>query len=328
MALLLSSENVRELLTMEQTIKLMEEAFSELAAGTSLMPQRIAVTDPEHNGWYAFMPAHLKKAGALGIKAVTVYKDNPLKWDLPSTLATIMLMDSNTGRVICVMDGSYITAMRTGAISGLATKLLARKDARVAGVLGTGVQARTQLWAIAVVRKLDKALCYSTNPREQQERFAEEIGRQLGIPIEVAENPGQVVESADILALATTSETPIVQWQWIKPGTHINGVGAHLPHARELDTKTIVRAKIVCDHIPACLAEAGDLRIPIAEGALSAKDIYAELGELVTGVKIGRESDQEITFFKSVGLSIQDIGTAHYVYEQAIQRNIGTEFQF
>ena len=248
--------------------------------------------------------------------------------DLPSTLATIMLMDSDTGRVICVMDGSYITAMRTGAISGLATKLLARSDARVAGVLGTGVQARTQLWAMAAVRKLDKALCYSTNPREQQEQFAEELGRQLGIPVEVAENPGQVVESADILALATTSETPIVKWQWIRPGTHINGVGAHLPHARELDTKTVVRAKIVCDHIPACLAEAGDLRIPITEGALSAEDIYAELGELVTGKKIGRESDQEVTFFKSVGLSIQDIGTAHYVYEQAIQRNIGTEFQF
>ena len=328
MALLLSGEDVKRLLSMDQAIHLMEEAFFELASGTAVMPQRIAVTDPDRNGWFAFMPAQLKRAGALGIKAVTVYKDNPSTHNLPATLATIVLLDGVTGQTISIMDASYLTAVRTGAVSGLATRLLAREGSRVAGVLGTGVQARTQLWAIASVCKLDKALCFSTSSPDKQEDFAREVSELLDIPVEVATSPRQLVESSDVLALATTAATPVVDWDWVKPGTHINGIGAHTPDVRELDTRTAVRSKIVCDHTPASLAEAGDLKIPIAEGALSPEDVYCELGELVTGAKKGRESDQEVTFFKSVGLSIQDISTAQYVYEQAIRNNVGTQFDF
>ncbi len=328
MALLLSGEDVKRLLSMDQAILLMEEAFSELAGGTALMPQRIAVTDPDHNGWFAFMPAQLKSAGALGIKAVTVYKDNPSRHNLPATLATIVLLDETTGQTICIMDASYLTAVRTGAISGLATKILAREGSRVAGVLGTGVQARTQLWAMATVCNLDKALCFSTSSPDEQEQFAREASDMLGIPVEVTMSSRQLVESSDVLALATTAATPIVDWDWVKPGTHINGVGAHTPDVRELDTRTAVRSKIVCDHTPASLAEAGDLKIPIAEGALSPEDVYCGLGELITGAKKGRESDQEVTFFKSVGLSIQDISTAQYVYKLAVRNGVGTRFDF
>lgn len=328
MALLLSGEDVQRLLNMDQAIRLMEDAFSELAGGTALMPQRIAVTDKEQNGWFAFMPAQLKQAGALGIKAVTVYKDNPSRYGLPATLATIILLDNVTGQAISVMDASYLTAVRTGAVSGLATRLLAREDSKVAGVLGTGVQARTQLWAMASVCNLERATCFSTSSVDSQKEYAQEMMDLLDIPVEVLASSRQVVESSDVLALATTAATPILDWDWVRPGTHINGIGAHTPDVRELDTNTAIRSKIVCDYTQASLAEAGDLKIPISEGALRPEDIYGELGELVTGAKKGRESDQEVTFFKSVGLSIQDISTAQYVYEQAVQRNIGTQFDF
>jgi alanine dehydrogenase len=328
MSLLLSRETIQKLLTMEDAVRILEQAFGELVQGTAVMPQRTAVSDPEHNGWYAFMPAQLKKMGALGIKAVTVYKDNPTRHNLPSTLATIILLDGETGRTLSVMDGGYITAIRTGAVSGLATKFLARADARIAGVLGTGVQARTQLWGISVARKLEKALCYSEDTPERQQQFAKDMSQLLKIPVTVAGSVREVVEGSDILSLATTASKPIIDSDWIKAGTHINAIGSHAPGVRELDTRTVVKSKVVCDHIPACLAEAGDLQIPIEEGAWSADNIYGEIGELVTGKKRGRANNNEITLFKSVGLSIQDISTAFYVYQQAVEKNIGTEFKF
>lgn len=328
MSLLLNRETIRGLLDMEDTIKLLEAAFAELVGGTAVMPQRVAVSDPERNGWYAFMPAQLKNMGALGIKAVTVYKDNPSKHNLPSTLATILLMDSDTGKTVAVMDGGYITAMRTGAVSGLATKYLARPGASVAGILGTGVQARTQLWGMASAHRLERALCYSKDTPENQQRFAREMSQQLGIPVDISQSTRELVENSHILALATTATSPIVEGGWLKPGTHINAIGSHAPGVRELDTDTVLKSKIVCDNIAACLAEAGDIQIPIEEGALKESDIYGELGELIAGEKRGRESDQEITLFKSVGLSIQDISTAYHVYQKALEKGAGTEFDF
>lgn len=328
MALLLDRTTIRELLTMEECIDLVEKAFAELSGGTAVMPQRIAVAYPEQNGWYAFMPAQLKGMGALGIKAVTVYPQNPAKHNLPSTLATIILLDARTGQAVSVMDGGYLTAMRTGAVSGAATRLLARRDARVAGILGTGVQARAQLWAMATVLKLEKALCHSLDAPEAQRAFATNMSKQLGIPVEVTGTARRVVEESDVLALATTAHDPVVEGRWLKPGTHINGVGSHRPDAREVDTETVVRARVVCDHTPACMAEAGDLIIPMQEGAFSQDRIHADLGDLVTGKKPGRQSDSEITFFKSVGLSIQDISVAHLVYQKARERGVGTQFAF
>ena len=328
MALLLDRETIRGLVDMEGAVGIIEQAFAELAEGTSIMPQRTAETEAEHNGWYAFMPAQLKNMGALGIKAVTVYKDNPSKHDLPSTLATIVLLDGETGQALSVMDGGYLTAVRTGAVTGLATKHLARADATVAGVLGAGVQARAQLQGMSVARKLERILCYSQDPPDAQQAFAGEMSELLGVPVEVAESGRAVIEGADILSLATTAATPILDGDWIREGTHINAIGSHAPGVRELDTRSVVRSKIVCDQLAACLAEAGDIQIPIEEGALSADDLYGELGELVTGRKKGRENDQEITLFKSVGLSIQDISIASFVYHQAVEKGVGTEFNF
>lgn len=328
MSLLLNRQTIQELLSMEEEVDLLEKAFAELVNGTSVMPQRVAVVDTDSNGWYAFMPGQLKEMGALGIKVVTVYKDNPSKYDLPSTLATMVLLDGDTGRPLSIMDGGFITAMRTGGASGLATKILARPDAKIAGVLGTGVQARAQLMGISVALNLDQILCYSEDTVEKQNEFACEVSQILNIPVTVAKSARDVVESVEVLSLATTSSNPIIDGDWIKDGTHINAVGSHTPEARELDTKTVVRSKIVCDYQAACLAEAGDLLIPIEEGSLSAELIYGDLGEIVVGKKKGRESDRDVTLFKSVGLSIQDISTAFHVYQKALRKGVGTEFEF
>ena len=328
MALLLGRQTIQNLLDMEKMIEILRQAFGELSSGSAVMPQRTAVADGDVNGWYAFMPAQLKKMGALGVKSVTVYKDNPAWHGLPATLATIVLMDSQTGQTLAVMDGGYITAMRTGAVTGLATKYLARKNAKVAGVMGAGVQARTQLWGMATGANSEKALVFSLDPPEVQKAFAGETSEMLGMPIEVAASGRELVESVDILSLATTATTPNIDADWIGPGLHINGIGSHAVGVRELDTATVVKSKLVCDQVDACLAEAGDIQIPIEEGALNPDDIYGEIGELITGAKAGRESDDEVTLFKSVGLSIQDISAAHYVYQRALEEGVGTEFAF
>ena len=328
MSLLLNRETIQGLLNMEDTIGILEQAFGELAEGTSIMPPRTAVSDPDHNGWYAFMPAQLKKMGALGIKAVTVYKDNQAKFGLPVTPATIILMDGETGKTISVMDGGYITAMRTGAVSGLATRYMARPDAKVAGVLGTGVQARAQLSGMATAHKLERAICFSMDTPENQQKFADDLAGQTGVPVSVVGSVQELIEGSEILALATTATTPVVDGDWVQPGTHINAIGSHAPGVRELDTKTVVKSKIICDNVEACLAEAGDLQIPMEEGALKESDIRGEISELVSGQKKGRESDSEITLFKSVGLSIQDISVAYHVYGKARAQGVGTEFEF
>ena len=328
MALLLDRQTIQGLLDMEKMIGILEQAFDELASGSAVMPQRTAVADPSVNGWYAFMPAQLRSMGALGVKSVTVYKDNPSTHDLPATLATIVLMDSRTGQTLAVMDGGYITAMRTGAVTGLATKYLARDDARIAGVMGSGVQARTQLWGMASGAEIEKAIVFSLDPPEVRRTFADDAAEMLGIPVELAQSGEDLVRGVDVLSLATTATTPIIDAEWVRPGLHINGIGSHAVGVREIDTATMVRSKLVCDNVDACLAEAGDVQIPIEEGAMTADDIYGEIGELITGAKQGRESDEEVTIFKSVGLSIQDISAAHYVYQRALEEGAGTEFAF
>lgn len=328
MALLLDRQTIMGLLDMDKMIEILERAFGELASGSAVMPQRTAVADGDVNGWYAFMPAQLKSMGALGVKAVTVYKDNPSSHGLPATLATIALMDSQTGQTVAVMDGGYITAMRTGAVTGLATKYLARANSTVAGVMGAGVQARTQLWGMAAGANLERALVFSLDSPEAQRAFADDASQMLGIPVEIAGSGRELVESVDILSLATTATTPIIDGDWVKPGLHINGIGSHAVGVRELDTKTVVKSKLVCDQVDACLVEAGDVMMPIEEGALDPADIYGEIGELITGAKTGRESDDEVTLFKSVGLSIQDISASHYVYQRALEEEVGTEFAF
>ena len=328
MALLLSRGDVQKLLNIEDAINVVEKAFGELAAGTAEMPDRTVLIDPEVGGWIAFMPAYLKSSGALGAKAVTVYKQNPDKFGLPTTLATIVLLDQNSGQTVSVMDGGFLTAIRTGAVTGVATRHLARKDASVGGILGAGVQARAQVLAMCTAANLEKMMIYAVDAPEALKAFANGLASDTGVEMVIASSGREVCENADVLALATTAANPIVDGDWFKPGAHINAIGSHAPGVRELDTKTLKRARVVCDTKTACLLEAGDIQIPIEAGEYSADEIHGDLGDVVNGTIAGRDNDEQITLFKSVGLAVQDLSCANLVYEKAKETGTGVDFDF
>lgn len=321
MTLILNLEEVSAVLNMKDCIEIVEKAFAELARGTADMPMRSNIKPP--GGLSLYMPAYLKEMKALACKVVTVYKDNPNMHDLPTTIGKVLLQDPETGDVTCVMDGGFLTAMRTGAASGVATKYLARDEkGMTAGIFGTGVQAQMQLWAVCAVRDITKAWAYDTN-REASENFAKLMSEKHKIDIIIANAPEEVLQ-ADIICTATSSPTPIFDGTQVKNGTHINGIGSHTPNARELDTEIVKRAKFIGDSKEACFNEAGDIIIPVNDGEILESKYYADLGEVVIGSKDGRENDSEITIFKSNGLAIQDAATAKLVFDKAIENGIGT----
>jgi ornithine cyclodeaminase/alanine dehydrogenase len=307
---------------MKDCIDALEKAFTELAEGSAVLPLRIGIKPPD--GLSLYMPAYLQKMNALACKVVTVYKNNPTKHRMPTTIGKVLLQDSETGDVISIMDGGYLTAVRTGAVSGLATKYLARDDeGQVAGIFGAGVQAKMQLWGVCEARNISKAIVYDKFP-EASEKFAKEMGEKLDIPIEIAQTADDVLQ-ADIICTATSSPEPIFDGSKVKVGTHINGIGSHTPNARELDTTIVKRSTFIADSRDGCLSEAGDIMIPIENGELTKDHIYGELGEVVTGKKQGRTSGDQITLFKSNGLAIQDAATAKLVYDMAKAKGIGKE---
>jgi len=328
MALLLSKSDVQQLLSMDETIEVVEEAFRQFALGSVIMPQRTVIRVEDCHGLHLGMPAYIGgEMDALALKVVTIYPDNPTKKQLPTTIGTLLLNDPTTGAPLAVMDAGYLTAMRTGAVSGVATKYLAREDAKKVGVFGAGVQARTQLWAICTVRDIKSAVVYDVDS-EACQVYGKEMTDRLGIPVSPVDDPGSAVEGMDVIIAASSAAEPVFDGTWLEPGQHINGIGSHSPNARELDTTAMVRAKVVLDWTDACLVEAGDLIIPLDEGAISKEHIHAGLGEVVAGFKPGRENDEEITLFKSVGLAIQDVSTANLVYRKAREVGLGVEFAF
>jgi ornithine cyclodeaminase/alanine dehydrogenase len=325
MTLLLSRDDVAGVLTMGDAIAAVEEAFATLARGEADMPQRTVIKVPQHRGLVLGMPAYLGgDPEILGLKLVTVYPDNPAKHGLATTLGTLMLCDAATGAVTAIMDAGYLTAVRTGAASGVATRYLAREDAAVCTVFGAGVQARQQLVAVHHVRPLTRVYVVDTSA-DAAAAFARDLSAELDVPIEVSHDPEAAVRAADIVVTASSSPTPIIDGDWIRPGTHINNIGSHAPTTRELDTKTVVKSHYVADTREASLAEAGDLLIPMEEGAVTADHIRATLGEIVTGEKPGRADPDQITLFKSCGVAAQDMSTARVVAEAARARGVGTE---
>lgn len=324
MPLVLTRNDVMKVLDMADCMDVVEKAFRELAQGTAVLPLRINITPP--GGLSLYMPAYLKEMGALACKVVTVYKNNPERFKLPTTIGKVLLQDPETGDVICIMDGGYLTAVRTGAASGVATKYLARTDPDIsAGIFGAGVQARMQLWAVTVARKISRAYVYDISG-EAADRFISDMEARLGLEIIRADSAEKVLE-ADILCTATSSATPIFDGSKVREGTHINGIGSHTPNARELDTEIIKRSKFIGDSRTACFNEAGDIMIPLKEGAIDQSHFHAELGEVIVGKKPGRADDSEITLFKSNGLAIQDVATAKLVHTRAVEAGIGTEIE-
>lgn len=328
MTKILSKSDVMKVLNMNDTVDILEKAFVDFSNGKAVMPQRTPIAAAEFGGVALFMPAYLKGISAFGAKIVTVYKDNPSKFNLPNVMGTILLIDEKTGAPLAIMDGGYLTAMRTGASAGLASKFLSRENSKVHTLFGTGGMARTHAWAVDCVRGIEKLILYSIDPAEKKEAFRESLKEIIKCEIVFADDPADAVAHADIVTLITSAKDPIVKGEWFKPGTHINGVGSHAPAMRELDADTIIRSKVVCDSVEANKAESGDFIIPVNEGLWNWDKVHGSLGDVITGKISGRENDNEITLFKSVGLAIQDISTALNVYKKASEMNVGLGFSF
>ena len=311
---ILSAADVRAALPMPKAIDAMRHAYGQLSAGTAVAPPRQHIATDK--GITLIMPAYLPERSEFGIKVVSVYDDNP-SLDLPRITATVLVLDPATGSPKAFMDGASLTAIRTGAGGGLAADVLARQDAKTVGLFGAGVQARAQLQAVMAIRDITRVNLISRTQASAQQ-LATEISEWTDAPeVNFVPTPQAVVEDADIVLCATTSATPLFDGSVLQPGTHVTAVGTFVPEKREVDTTTIRRSdRIVVDSREACLEEAGDLIIPNAE-------IDAEIGEIVNGDKSGRQSDDEITFFKSVGVAVQDAVAAAAVLAAAEAKDLG-----
>jgi ornithine cyclodeaminase len=325
---ILSKKDVQQALPMLECIEVMKAAFTQLSAGQATVPLRTQLPVPAHQGVTLFMPAYLAQSGDLGAKVVSVFPRNPAR-GLPTIHAVVIVVDGETGVPVALMDGTYLTALRTGAASGAATDLLARRDSHVAAIFGAGTQGRTQLEAVCAVRTITRAVVFDRNPA-QAAQYVDEL-RARGAPfpadMRVAASPEEAVRQADVVCTATTSTTPVFDGRQLRPGTHINAVGAYTPQMQEVDAETIRHAKVVIDSHQASLAEAGDLIIPLQQGLIAQSHIHAELGEIVAGLKPGRERDDEITYFKSVGVAVQDVATARRVLDRAARLGLGLEVE-
>ena len=304
--LILKDEDIRRLVTMKEAIAAVEKAFGELAKGRAMMPPRSTMM--LEKGSISLMPSYLQETGTVATKIISIYAQNPAK-GLPTSIAQIIANDPETGKFIALIEASYLTALRTGAVTGVAAHYLAREDSKVAAIIGCGVQGRTQAWAVIESRDIETFRCYDLS-KERRRAFAEEMSRTLEVEVLPVDRAKEAVKDADIIVTATTSKIPVVKKEWLGDGAHISAVGSFYPDHREIDTETVKDAKVVVDLREAVLAEAGDLIIPIKEGAITESHIYAELGELVIGLKQGRTEDDNLTLFKSVGLAIQDSAVA------------------
>ncbi|MFW9819803.1 MAG: ornithine cyclodeaminase family protein [Candidatus Thorarchaeota archaeon] len=329
MVRILTKEDVAELLNMPDALDYVEEAYKQLTLGNALVPQRIAITRPAP-GLTLIMPGIIGgKMNALATKIVSVYKQNPEKYNMPTVLAKIMIQDINTGDIVGIMDGSLITAMRTGAATGVSVKYLARNNSTTLGIYSAGVQARKQVVAVywALNKKLETCKVYDLK-NDVAKDFKKEIERELGVDVEIIKSGDDLLANTDIIVAATTSTTPIFSGDLVSEGTHISSIGAHAPDARELDSIIIKRASLLTAGLKeACLAEAGDYIIPIEEGLITENDIIS-IGEIINENKQGRISDSEITIFKSVGISAQDVAVGKLVYDKALKKGIGQDIDF
>ena len=328
--LLLTAEEVRKALPMADAIEAMKHAFRALATGDVELPARSSLTLPAHEGITLVMPARVDEddSSVLSVKVVSIFPRNRER-GLPTIHALVSVLDPETGRIIAQVEGASLTAIRTGAVSGLATDLLARADSRVATIFGTGPQARTQLEAVCTVRAIDTVqVCHPSI--EKARAFAEEVAGVGPIPksVEPTDDPAAAVAGADIVSTATTSRTPVFRNSDLSPGVHINAIGSFRPDVAEIPPETVERALIVVDQREAALEEAGDLIQPIRAGRIEAGAIHAELGELLLGRTEGRSAPEEITLFKSVGLAVQDAVAAGRALESARKDGLGREVEW
>jgi len=328
--LLLSKNDIKKVFSIKDAIEADKYAFRIFSEGKSVVPLRVNVSSPNYEGQTLFMPGQVSDLDSIGVKIVSVFPNNITKGK-KSVSATMILIDGTNGEVCCILDGTYITQLRTGAASGAATDVLARPDASIAAIIGTGGQASTQLESILAVRKIKEVRVFDAN-WERTSLFANEMQKELACygaaicPVETAE---AAIKDADIITTVTTSSHPVFDGRRIKQGAHINAVGSYMPHMQELDEYIVQHAdKIFCDSVDAVIAESGDFIIPINKGLITAEKITGEIGQVIANSVRGRERADEITLFKTVGIAVQDVVTAYQVYQKAKAQQIGQDYAF
>jgi ornithine cyclodeaminase len=323
--LVLDETDVQRLLPMEECIDVMADALAALAREEMYQPLRSIMRPPNASSLLGLMPAYrAEPKAAYGLKAVCVFPGNPAQ-GLDAHQGTVLLFDGETGVPRAMINASAVTAIRTAAVSGVATRLLARDDARELAILGAGVQARSHLDAMAAVRGFERARIWSRTREHALEVAAE---ARAPFSIEAVGSAEEGVRGADVVCTTTSSPEPVLRREWLAPGAHINAVGSSIPTTRELDTATMAAASLFVDRRESTLNESGDYRLAAAEGAIGPEHIRAELGELLTGKAEGRTSANELTVFKSLGLAVEDLAAAEYLYRRARDAGAGTVVNF
>ena len=330
--LILTANDVKKALPMKETIEAMKRAYASLSDGKAEAPLRTRISIPSQDAVSLFMPAYVQTEGddALAIKVVSLFPGNPERErKLPLIQAAVLVLDAETGQTRALLEGSSLTAIRTGAGSGAAIDLLARPDSKVVAVFGAGVQARTQLEAACSVREIEKAWVFDSF-ENRAKAFVKEMAGKGVIPkdLRVAKNSSEALSDADIVCAATTSNTPVFEDADLKPGTHISAIGSYTPEMQEVPAEMVARAYVVVDSLSATLAETGDLIKPMQAGLFGEGHVSTELGEIVLGRKAGRESSEQITYFKSVGVAVQDAMAAQMALQHAREKKLGKEVKF
>jgi ornithine cyclodeaminase/alanine dehydrogenase-like protein (mu-crystallin family) len=327
--LILTGEDVRKALPMNEAIEAMKKAYASLSEGTAVVPLRTRLPIPNGEALSLFMPAYVnaQEESALAIKIVSLFPTNPTR-GLAFIQAAVMVFDPETGQATALLEGSSLTAIRTGAAGGAAIDLLARPESKVVALFGAGAQGRTQLEAACTARQVETAYIYDPNP-EKAGSFVDEMKGQgsISTDLRAAADPREAIENADIICTATTSLKPVFDDSHVKPGTHISAVGSYTPDMQEVPSETILRARVFVDSRSASLEEAGDLIQPMRAGLFDESHLRGELGEVVLGRIPGRQSQDEITYFKSVGIAVQDALAAQVALNNALRMGIGTEVE-
>jgi ornithine cyclodeaminase len=325
--LILNTQEIKQLLPMTDCIELMADALTALTRGEVYLPLRTMVRPPAASGILGFMPTYRSgENGAFGAKAICVFPENPAHGK-DAHQGAVMLFSRETGELLAVMNASEITATRTAAVTAVATRLLAREDAQDLAIIGAGVQARTHLIALASVRSIRRARVACRNI-EHAQQLAREMQGKLPFPIEPVRTNEEAVRGADLIVTATNSHEPVINRDWIAPGAHVNAIGTHSPNSREIDSATMAAARIFTDRRESALNESGEYLVAAKEGLLTPESILAEIGELLMGTKQGRSSAREITLFKSLGLAIEDVTCAGYLYKKASAQHVGSWVEF
>jgi len=323
--LIVNQSEVRQLLPMAECIEVMAEALKALSRGQAILPLRPVMWLPEKVGALGMMPAYMEDLQIMGLKIVSVFPGNH-GTEYDSHMGAVMIFETKHGQPLAIMDATEITAIRTAAVSGVATRLLAREGAGDLAILGSGTQAKTHLEAMLHCRKIRRIRVWSRNP-ENGRPFAERESRRHGITVELMPTVQAAVLGADILCTTTSSPDPILLGKYLSPGCHINAVGSSVPFARELDTEAVVKSRLFVDRRESTLNEAGDFLIPKKEGAVGDSHIQGEIGEILLEKVKGRNSQEEITLFKSLGLAVEDLASANYIYKKAIAGGVGTKVE-